>query len=84
MKLIVCSDCAGVISLGRQAKSCPCGSSQAAYLDNRNAIYSGPCVPLGFDNNEFVEAVGRGQGLFNAFVIPATSRYFRRVDDKPK
>lgn len=82
MKLIICHDCGGIISLSTAAKSCPCGRSQAVYLDNRNAIYSGPCVPLGFDNKEFVEAVGWGRGTFDAFVIPADSRYFRRVDEE--
>lgn len=80
MKLICCTECASIISLGREPKSCPCGRSQATYLDDRNAIYSGPCVPLGFGNGDFTKAVAKGHGIFDAFVIPATSRWFRRVD----
>lgn len=81
MKLILCRDCASIFNLAREAKSCSCGASQAMYLDNRNAIYSGPCVPLGFANDQFVKAAARGSGMFDAFVIPATSRWFRRVDE---
>lgn len=82
MKLILCRECVSVVSLNREARSCACGKSQGAYLTNLKAIYSGPCVPLGFDNNDLVRAVGEG-GPFGAFVISFDSPNFRRVDDGP-
>lgn len=82
MKLILCYTCQSITGLSDEVRTCVCGRSQATYLDGRNAIYSGPCIPLGIDNNGLVEAVKKEAGPFSAFVIPSRSRYFRRVDDE--
>jgi hypothetical protein len=52
------------------------------YLDSRNAIYMGPCVPLGIDSQELMDCATGSHTQFNGFRIPANARYFRRVDDE--
>jgi len=82
VKLIICSECASLHILRvREVVQCDCGASQAVYLDDRNAIYSGPCVPLGVDNQELAEVLLGQRTQFSGFRIAANSRYFRRVDD---
>ena|SRR5215469_13653903 len=90
MKLILCTQCMTVTSLVAQVRSCLCGQSQGCYLDRRNAIYAGPCIPLGLDNTALARALEASQDpnaaplrVFEGFVIPSSSRYFRRVDDYP-
>jgi len=82
VKLIICGECASLQLLRtRKVVRCDCGASQAVYLDDRNAIYSGPCVPLGIDNQELAEVLLGQRTQFSGFRIAANSRYFRRVDD---
>ena len=84
MKLIICTNCNHVISLGSNIRICECGKSGGQYLNGRYARYWGPCVPLGIDNKSLVEArqtqpiEGLGK-KFTAFVIPMKCHTFKRV-----
>lgn len=87
MKLIFCESCRTVTGLAYEVRSCLCGASQGVYLDNRQAIYHGPCIPLGIHNGTFADALAElsdiGDGLlaneFIGFIIPRDSPYFRDV-----
>lgn len=75
MKLIFCLECNDVISLrSGEDRVCSCGKSGGKYINHVKAEYWGPCVPLGFANSSFIEAV-RNQPEkdwgkdFKAFVI---------------
>jgi hypothetical protein len=74
MKLIYCIICKSVISLSEQTKACDCGRSSGRYLDLIKAEIAGPCIPIGFANSTFVQALqnqpvhGPGK-TFTAFVI---------------
>jgi hypothetical protein len=50
MKFIVCKECQDVVRLVIGERSCQCGKSKGSYENQLNAWYSGPCVPIGFDN----------------------------------
>jgi hypothetical protein len=81
MKLLYCKECHDIFSLSLELKSCTCGKSKGKYTDNFNARYSGPCIPLGIDNNSFRLALNNqpnsGQGFdFEAFVIPKVCNTF--------
>ncbi len=84
MKLIYCTKCQDVVRLVREERHCRCGLSAGIYTeDGLNATYSGPCLPLGFDNGSFVRALNRqpesGRGeRFEAFVIPKECPTFKR------
>jgi len=75
MKLMCCTKCGDVVSLRSDERSCFCGESKGKYKeDGLNAIISGPCIPLGFANSSFINALKnqpeRGMGKeFTAFVI---------------
>jgi len=61
-----------------------CGACGGTYVDNVQAEYYGPAIPLGFDNPSFLQAVdnqpNRGMGkLFTGFVIPKECKTFRKV-----
>lgn len=84
MKLLFCKNCHDVFSLRRTEKTCHCGSSKGQYLNNLDAVYSGDCIPLGFDNPNFVQALERqpekGMGeVFRAFVIPKICPTFKEI-----
>jgi hypothetical protein len=75
MKLIYCINCHDVIALYAKKRKCICGLSWGHYVDNINAVISGPVIPLGFENTSFMEALQnqpkKGMGVeFRAFVIP--------------
>ncbi len=38
-------------------KQCTCGKTKGVYTDSLNAVYTGPCVPLGFSNQSFRTAI---------------------------
>ena len=82
MKLLFCKKCGMVFSLSLGERCCSCEKSKGVYLDQRNAVYSGPCVPLGFSNNSFLEATSMEEkGLdFSAFVISPDCPTFTRKD----
>ncbi len=66
-------------------RTCNCGKSKGMYLDIINAKYSGPCIPLGFINESFLQAIkyqpeeGLGR-RFAAFIIPKQCDTFIKED----
>jgi hypothetical protein len=76
LKLIFCKECYDVVRLTEKERTCECKKSSGKYVDDLNAEISGPCIPLGFDNFSFSDAVRNqpeksGWGKqFTAFVIP--------------
>jgi hypothetical protein len=91
MKLLYCRNCGDVFSLKRcepsEARRCTCGGTSGYYVDDLNAVYSGQqAIPLGFDNPDFLRAVGsagRTAKVFIAFVMPDPATTFIRLDDDP-
>ena len=66
-----------------EERFCVCGKSKGKYLDDLNAEYSGPAIPLGFYNTFFVNALKnqpkRVPGKeFEAFVIEKECPTFRK------
>jgi hypothetical protein len=85
MKLLFCNDCLSVFSLSPNIiKKCDCGNSEGKYSDNLNAVYKGNCIPLGFHNTEFINALktqpksGWGSD-FKAFVIAKECETFKKI-----
>jgi hypothetical protein len=75
MKLLYCKECHDVFAIYKKERFCICGKSKGIYLDNINAKYEGPCIPLGITNDSFQIAINHqpisGIGFnFTAFVIP--------------
>jgi hypothetical protein len=75
MKLIYCRECQDVFKLAFVHRFCECGKSWGAYVNDLDAEYWGPAVPIEFNNNTLATAVRsqpeRGLGfVFEAFVIP--------------
>lgn len=86
MKLLFCYNCAMVFSLSKTYRECNCGQTWGKYLDNREAVYGGAGIPIGFNNIEFLTAMEQqsdtGEGReFSAFVMPKTCRTFTREND---
>lgn len=74
MKLLLCKYCSDVISLTYETRKCMCGCTEGKYIDKLNAEYSGPAIPMGFNNKTLIAAAieyeKTGQGIdFTAFVI---------------
>lgn len=84
VKLIFCTLCHDVIALRLEPRICHCGASSGRYDDPLNATITGPCVPLGFENRAFFDALdhrpksGLGQ-RFEAFVIPVECETVKHV-----
>lgn len=78
MKLLLCMECNDLVYLDmKRERSCECGQTSGMYTDQKKVVIRGPCVPIGFNTDQFVEAVqnqpDEGIGLrFEAFVIPKT------------
>lgn len=76
MKLIYCLECGDVVALRTARRSCLCGQSSGYYTTWIDAVVTGPCTPLGFDNRSFTKALKKPNGKaplgmeFTAFVIP--------------
>ena len=75
MKLLFCPCCQDVKKLlERKRRVCICGESWGQYTDDLNAVLGGKALPLGIDNNSFIDAYhftpddGRGS-VFEAFFI---------------
>lgn len=86
MKLLFCRECKDVFNLSSIIKTCTCGKTSGKYLkDGMNAEYAGPCVPLGFSNPSFVEAIKNqpekdwGKN-FTAFVIQKQCVTMKKTD----
>lgn len=89
MKLLYCKRCGDVVQLQLVGRTCTCGDSRGKYIDIVNVQISGPCLVLGFTNEDFTAAVRHprlkegGMGVeFLAFVIPESAISVERVDDK--
>ncbi len=85
MKLLCCLECKDVFSLSFTEKKCSCGKTTGKYLDVMNAEYKGPCVPLGFANSSFIEAVKNQPEKdwgkdFTAFVIQKQCDTMKRIN----
>lgn len=73
-------------NLKMDEKRCSCGKTRGKYLDEIQAVFSGPAIPLGFANSSLIKAVKNqpleGQGeAFTAFVIPKKCDTFVKVDE---
>lgn len=87
MKLLRCTECLDVFNLTMQEKACSCGKTKGKYIDNLYAQYSGPCAPIGFDNNTFYNAIRNqsqeGSGVeFLAFIIPKECPTMERLSSE--
>ena len=89
MKLIYCKRCGDIIRLWQAPRKCMCGESKGQYINIIDAEISGPCLALGFSNEDFTSAVyhprreeDRGGIEFLAFIIPEGAISVERVDDK--
>lgn len=86
MKLLYCTICNDVFSLGLKVKTCTCGQTSGKYEDEVNATYSGPGITLGFTNLSFLAAIQNQpkDGLgpeFVAFVIPKNCKTFKKINN---
>lgn len=84
MKLLMCTNCMDVFNLKMEEKKCSCGKTRGKYLDEIQAVFSGPAIPMGFTNSSLIKAVNNqpleGQGeLFTAFVIPKSCNTFVKI-----
>jgi hypothetical protein len=85
MKLLLCKKCQDIFKLQDELKYCNCKESSGKYLDKLNAVYSGPCIPIGIDNRSLLQAI-KNQPLwgfgyeFTAFVIAKTCDTFTRIE----
>jgi len=84
MKLVFCAACHDVFNLTMEEKVCGCGLSGGRYTDELNAEFWGPAQPIGFLNNELVDALRNqpesGQGeRFSAFVIPRKCKTMKHI-----
>jgi len=85
VKLLFCTCCKEVYSLRREVRYCSCGRTWGQYEDNLNAVYSGPAIPLGFNNTSFQQALQQqpedfapAGKTFEAFVIASECDTFRK------
>lgn len=82
MKLLICRKCKAVFNLvPNKIKICDCGESRGSYVDDLNAIYEGPAVPLGIDNFSLRDAyrkpsISKKGKRFDAFIIPDNCETF--------
>ncbi|MHA2063896.1 MAG: hypothetical protein ACXABY_05865 [Candidatus Thorarchaeota archaeon] len=82
VKLLLCKSCTDIFRLRyKKLKTCICGESKGVYMSWTDAIYSGNCLPIGFNNKSFVDACYEKGGDFTAFVINQDSESFIKVDD---
>lgn len=86
MKLILCKKCQDVFKLQKKTRYCKCKESYGKYLDNLNAIYHGPCIPIGFSNSSLLNAIrqqsySRESVIFEAFTIPEECYTFKRTKE---
>lgn len=81
MKLLFCNSCQSIFSLSFTEKKCDCGETSGKYIDDRNAIFSGNAMMIGFDNTEFREALGFKGLSFKAFTIKEPCFTFKRSEE---
>lgn len=82
MKLFFCPECAEIVTLKKDNRSCGCGKSGGRYLDARRAEFWGLAVPIGISNASLDAALIRQRladrdgdnlagSIFDAWIIPA-------------
>lgn len=84
MKLFICLECQDVVRLVAKKRKCQCGKCWGKYQDDIFAVYSGPAIPIGFDNSSLAQAIANqpedGLGVrFSAFVIPKECGTYQKV-----
>lgn len=90
MKLLFCLKCHDLFRLIEEPRTCLCGETRGQYIDDLNAIYSGPAITLGINNTEFAKCIRRRQDHpndelprhllnFPAFVIQNNCETFKRI-----
>lgn len=98
MKLLLCIKCSDIFSLTMDERTCKCGKSSGKYVDQLNAEIKGDCMPLGFANQSFLDALRRQHienkhydgnkdtcckgQEFTAFVIPDWAKSVKRVGEE--
>lgn len=86
MKLIFCRNCQSLVKLNMSLKYCECKKSYGRYIDDLNAEYSGPAIPIGIANQSFLDAYYKHNALrthkegieFKAFFISDNCSSFKR------
>jgi len=83
MKLLFCKACNDIVKINVR-NECICGRTKGRYLDNRNAEFSGPCIPIGIEGTSFrialQERPHKSPGKrFDAFVIESNCKTFKEV-----
>jgi len=95
MKLLMCTECNDIFNLKYKTKACTCGKTEGRYVDDLNATYSGPAIPIGFANTSFLEACRRQTFMniieqdsknvccdgeeFTAFIIPEWATSLEKI-----
>ena len=84
MKLICCTVCQDILSLGNLIKHCGCGESSGRYVGKLHAEFSGPCIPIGIANIAFVDAIRCPTATdMTAFVIQKRCDTMQRIGPEP-
>lgn len=92
----MCTNCNDIFNLKHKTKKCSCGKTEGQYIDNLNAIYSGPAFPIGFNNSSFIKAYHRQNSMntkkrnsknasgggeeFIAFIIPEWADTLKKIN----
>jgi len=95
MKLLMCTECGDIFNLKYETKTCTCRKTEGRYIDQLNATYNGPAIPIGFANTSFLEAsrrqtfmnilerdskdVCRAGEEFTAFIIPEWATSLEKI-----
>ena len=90
MKLIFCPECAEIVTLKKNNRSCGCGKSGGHYVDDSQAEIRGLAVPIGIDNRSFDAALRRQRfadrdgdnpdgSIFTAWIIPADTETIKKI-----
>lgn len=91
MKFVHCKKCQDIVKLWEEGRYCRCGSCGGRYVDRINAVFWGDgAVPLGLDNNSFVQALRSVAGHrtilgsigYNSFVIQEPCSTFVRIKEE--
>lgn len=84
MKLLYCRECDDVVRLLDDERTCMCGATKGRYLDEKNAVFSGPAEPFAISNSQFAVAVQlrKEHGIlpFGAWTTPIQAENFRSID----
>jgi len=100
MKLLLCMKCSDIFSLTFEDRTCKCGETSGKYIDDLNAEIKGECMPIGFANSSFINALKMQEienkhydgnkdtcckgQEFTAFIIPEWAKSVKRVEEKIK